>query len=192
MIIPAGAAQVNLKFTGSATPNGAQMTFGVAATEISNVNTIAVKIHEALDESSFMGNVSSTTAITSILVKMGPNETGPMYELGVSVPGEVGSTAVPPNVSVLIRKTTNQGGRKGQGRFFLPALPENSVNEAGIITPAFVSDINTCMAAFLANLVGESMPMVLLHSTDGPNTLPLAVQSLVCQSKVATQRRRLR
>jgi hypothetical protein len=48
------------------------------------------------------------------------------------------------------------------------------------------------MNALLGHLRDSNIPMVLLHSKVGIIELPLVVTSLTVQSRMATQRRRLR
>jgi len=55
-----------------------------------------------------------------------------------------------------------------------------------------VSDIQVTQDAFKQELADSLMPMLLLHSVEGSSDLPLAITKLTVQSKVATQRRRLR
>lgn len=168
------------------------MTFGVVGTQVEDPVEIAENVKTAVETSNFLANSTSEVRITSILVKHGPNDTGPAAELGVQIFGETSGNAVPPQVAVLIRKNTVQGGRKGQGRFFLPGIPEAGVSSAGVLDQAYVNDIQAAMDAFHESLADQLMPMLLLHSVEGSSDLPLAVTRLVVQSKVATQRRRLR
>jgi hypothetical protein len=192
MFIPASCAQVNLIFGGNGAPKGAQMTFGVGATEVDDPVEIAEHVRDALEASNFLANSTSELYIQTILVKRGPNETGPSAELGVQIFGETSGNAVPPQVSVLVRKSTVQGGRKGQGRYFMPGIPESAVSAAGILSQQYVSDIQVTQDAFKQELADSLMPMLLLHSVEGSSDLPLAITKLTVQSKVATQRRRLR
>jgi len=104
--------------------------------------------------------------------------------------GGAGIDTVPMNCALLVRKTSSQPGRGGRGRYFIPfALEETDVSETGQIDGTTVSDWQTIQTAFLAALVAEDVPMVILHSGAG---VPAAVTTLNVQSKIATQRRRLR
>lgn len=192
MIIPNGAAQVNLKFTGAAVPRGAQCTFGVVGTEVDDPEEIATLVSAAVGTSALIGNCTPQLTMSSILVKMGPNETGPMAEIATNAIGGAAGEAVPPNTAVLFRKQTVQGGRRGSGRLFLPAIPEAAVSAGGMITQQYTQDLGTAAQKLLDELADHMIPMLLLHSTEGIGSLPLAVTKLSVQSKVATQRRRLR
>jgi len=82
---------------------------------------------------------------------------------------------------------------------FLPwAMDEGSVDEAGIITPAAVTPIQTAMNLFRTNLSSGGNPMVLLHEPSAPGTAhpstpgaPNVVTSMIVDPLISTQRRRL-
>lgn len=98
---------------------------------------------------------------------------------------------VPQNTAYLLRKRTALGGRRNRGRMFVPGVPEAAVSNAGELTAPTVSDINDVNDVFLASLATFLTPMVILHRND-PFLPPTEVTALICQSTVATQRRRLR
>lgn len=109
-----------------------------------------------------------------------------------TAPGGRGQASVTPAISLLVQKRTARGGRRGRGRSYIPwALPENQVDEVGLISPGERDGWAATASGWLAELEGNDVPMALLHSvglTDpgGPN----AVTSLVVSPVVATQRRR--
>lgn len=193
MIIPDGYAQVNLKFGGAAAPTGAEMTFGVdvtgftgdpldAATAVANAWNVEDMPEQQVDGIELQG----------VLVKFGPNATGPSAELGVSIPGTVSQDGSPPMVSALISKTTAFGGRAGRGRMFMPGVPEQSVNEAGALGDTYVGNLQGAATAFAANMVLADLPPVLLHAEGSPISTPTPVTNFVVQTQSATQRRRNR
>lgn len=192
MYIPIGYAQVNLKWTGVAVPEGAQTTFAVACPSGSTPQDVFQVVDQALEDAQLTASLSTEVGITSILVKLGPNSVGPSGEFGTAQFGAVGSATVPPQVALLARKFTAFGGKSGSGRWFLPGLVENSVSGAGIISQTFMGDYFTQHLEFLTHLSTSEFPMYLLHGGEGGLLGPLEVTSLVPQSKVATQRRRLR
>lgn len=104
--------------------------------------------------------------------------------------GALSATTAPQNTAMLIRKISATGGRRGRGRMYVPGIDEAFVSNAGVITAGQVTAINTHAATFLTNLVAANNPMVILH--DVPEVTPSPVTGLLCQSLVATQRRRLR
>ncbi len=79
----------------------------------------------------------------------------------------------PSAMSLIVRKVTNDLGRQGRGRMFLPGvLAEGDVDEAGQVETASLSTYQDALADFIAFLVDPSpsppLPAVLLHS-DGPD-----------------------
>jgi len=195
MEIPEGFAQVNLFFSGFNVPTGAQVTFGVRLDDpvLSTPSSVAGKVSNALTTANLKAAMSNQVGINKILVKFGPNATGPSAEMGQVYIGTVAGEPVPPNTSVLVRKSTAAGGRAGSGRFFWPGIPEANVNGDGALTTAAASAWQTGMTAFLTDLNARDVPMVLLHAdSSGPIDEPLEVVALSVAPKVATQRRRLR
>jgi hypothetical protein len=192
MIIPVDYSQANLKWVGGGVPLGAQTTFGLANDGDFPPADIAQKVLNAWDDCGVMDNISVQLSIASCLVKNGPNEIGPAAEVAATIPGTSGSEPLPPNVSVLVAKNTAMGGRMGKGRLFLPGLPEGSTPGGGVVAATPLAEVQGKMNALLTNLRDANIPMVLLHSKVGVIELPLEVTSLTVQSRMATQRRRLR
>lgn len=110
----------------------------------------------------------------------------------VDVAGTATTTALPPNCTALFTKVTALGGRRNRGRFFLPIYTpgELSVDAAGVINPATVSAVNTLYNNFRIGLEAANYALVLYHQTAPFTPTPVTVWSM--QSRIATQRRRLR
>lgn len=108
------------------------------------------------------------------------------------VTGTATTDALPPNCTALFTKTTASGGRRNRGRFFLPIYTpgEASVDAAGVIEPTLVTTLNTLYASFKTGLFAAGFTAMLFHQT-APFT-PTPVTQWSCQSRIATQRRRLR
>ncbi len=102
---------------------------------------------------------------------------------------------LPQNVAMLVKKTTNQGGRRGRGRMFFPhLLAESTVDETGNIGQSTVTAYQDLLNTVRTQLAAIGGGPVLLHATSltsvaGP---PTPVNAFVLSSVVATQRRRLR
>lgn len=189
MIIPDGYAQVNLQYTGVNVPTGAEVTFGVEADGLANATAIGNGVADAVVASTLMANFVNDVVISTIHVKVGPNETGPFADVAVNIPGTTTSPPLPANVSLLVKKSTPLGGRKGAGRMFFPGVPEAAVDDAGNVDGAYLSAVQTDLNALLTQLEAELCPMYLLH---GDATTPSQVLALTVLSPAATQRRRLR
>jgi len=188
MIIPVGYGQVNFLFGGVGLPTGAQCTLGFD-------NDASMTAAEAADEfgSAFVdhivGNLSSSTQFNGTLVKLGPNETGPSAIFNTAASGTDGANQGPPMSCALISKITALGGRKGRGRMFLPGIEDSDIDTGGDIGAGKQSSLNTNFANFLADLTTLQLFPVLLHND---STVPTTITEFVCQTRMATQRRRQR
>jgi len=109
----------------------------------------------------------------------------------------LGSTtaAVPNNVATILRKSTALGGRRNRGRMFVPCPLESETSAAGVYTGPGITAWNTAAALIMPGgsihtAFGFLGDAVVLHD-EGSQT-PAVVTNLTCQSRVGTQRRRLR
>jgi len=134
--------------------------------------------------------------LSSILVKLGPNDSGAFGEFPALESGVASGAAGYAGAATLIRKNTNLGGRRNTGRLFWPGLGENQILEGGAIDSAYKAAAQAACDQFLLNLTGaggpdtDPVPMVILHT--GSSAQPPEVLTLAVQSRAATQRRRQR
>lgn len=194
MQIPTGFAQVNFRFTGSNLPQGAEMTLGVDLDLLGGQTP--TDIGELVRDEWVAANIDScylnTMTMSSVLVKFGPNATGPSAVVSATAVGTATGESVPPNVAGLIRKNTGFGGRTGRGRMYLPGLPDNQVQEDGDLTPTWLTSLETVFGDFYVNLLAANCPPVLLHAPGSPVGAPMPLTGFTVDPKVATQRGRLR
>lgn len=191
MIIPVGFSQVNLRYTGLNLPTGGEVTFG-----IQNINNLAPAAVGNLVVTSYTtagmpALFSSDATLTSVLVKNGPNATGPFGSVSATVNGTDGADPNPPQVAMLVKKFTTQGGRTGIGRSYWPNVSANKILDSGALDAAYQATAQTACNAFITQLDANDIPMVLLHADSGSG-VPLNVIGYVVQSQGATQRRRNR
>jgi hypothetical protein len=188
MRIPEGYAHVQHFFQGAALPNGAAVTYGCVVGLDSSPNVMAEALHGAFG-TNLMPNLCNSVSLSTTRVKWGPNTTGPFDEYVGLVNGGVTGTAASPNVAFLIEKRTGLGGRMGQGRFYLPGVPESVIGIDGRLDTGVITAVNSDLNAFLSQLEAGTRNMVLLHNT---SLVPTPVVSLNIDPIGATQRRRLR
>ena len=192
LLIPAGFCQVNLFFTGASVPTGAQCTFALDAQAFAGDPTaIGNVVIDAYTAAGFTLNLANDVDLTKVLVKEGPNATGPSAEVATGL-DSAGGTAGTPNTAVLVSKNTALGGRQGRGRMFLPGVQEDQISAAGIIAPAVVAALQSDVETFFGDIAVSDLFAVLLHDEASPITTPTPVTSFTVQSTAATQRRRMR
>lgn len=185
MRIPLGYAHVVYKFITSGVGRKAAITHGVQLTGTDFGEARAADLYD-LFVLEVMPSLTSNVSLQSVLVKYGPSSSGPAFEHGGSAVGGFASAGMAPNSAYLVRKRTALGGRANRGRLYLPGVAEAAVDESGNIDP---SGLQTNINDWFAGLSALGMPMYLLHTGSSD---PTDVSNLVVDSKIATQRRRLR
>lgn len=191
-VIPVGhgEAVVTLTIPGDAGP--ALNIFGFAYDVATPAATVASDIAGVLSSTSgYRGLLPSVVTLSSVLVRCRADAGDPLVaEETISLAGSLAGNTPPPQTALLIQKITGRAGRKNRGRMYIPANDESILNDAGVYGSTETAGFQTKADSFLAALDTAGYPMVLLHTSVAD--APTDVVSLVVQSKVATQRRRLR
>lgn len=189
-IIPEGFAQVNYVFTGTGLPLGAQTTLGLRLDDPGDSPAVVADHARDAWVARILTYQSLNTFLQSVRVKFGPNDTGGFGEVADGNNGDAVGESWAPQISLLIEKVTNAGGRRGRGRMYVPGFVEATVDEGGVIDPANVIAINGALVEFIADLQLDGLQPVLLHSS-APSA-PTVISSLLVDPRTATQRRRNR
>lgn len=193
MRIPASYAQINFMFSGLALPTGAQCTLGIDVSEFGGTPADAgAIIATEWGDANFDNLQIVTVALASVLVKFGPNNVGPAAETAVNDSGAESAQGLPPMVAALVQKNTESGGRQGRGRLYFPGIPENQVDEAGVLSSTWVTDLGAAWNAFGTAMSSADMPPVLLHAGPLSEPEPFPITSFAVSTQIATQRRRNR
>lgn len=116
-----------------------------------------------------------------------------------TVTGVVTQASPSAQVAALVRKNTARGGRRGKGRMYIPwMISETNVDEMGTIASGSMSTYQAALTGLITQLDTGNVPMVVLHRPSKPGIThpttpgaPNLVTSLILQSLIATQRRRL-
>ena len=191
MTLPDGDwCRITLGFSGPAVPNGAACVLACQDLTHGPLSDIAGTV--IANFAAVVGNLTTSVSWDSVLIKRGPDESGPSAEYSVAVTGGSGGNAVPPNTSVLFFKNTAYGGRKYKGRMYLPGFREDGVDSAGVIDGGYVTNFQTDIDAFVDNMLISDFPLVLEHGPDSGIANPTPILNMSVSSTVATQRRRLR
>lgn len=194
LLIPPGFAQLVLRWQLAGDPEPMVSTLGYDVSGLGGAyDAFLTSINNQYPISFGAGaRLSVYTFIGSILYVGQDGSPPAVYERPAAEAGSSGSQAPPSNCATLVRKNTALGGRRGRGRMFLPPfnLAETSVDANGNLDGAYVSGTNSNLASWL--VTGRSP--VLLHNSEGvsPPPAPTPITTLVVQTKIATQRTRMR
>jgi hypothetical protein len=210
LLIPPGFAQVtfNHQYVEGAEP--AICTMGM------DLNSYAGTLTAAADEiatawsSIVRFEMSNAVIFLGAVLRVGVAGGEPAtYEAPRNVNGQDVRAQLTRNTSLLVKKVTARGGRRGRGRMFVPGLlPEFEVDQAGNLTAALIGGLQTVFNNLDTALTGIGGGMQLLHddqvvtsynpvtgkpvtSTINPGP-PDPVFQLVVDPRAATQRKRMR
>lgn len=208
-VIPEGWAQCAVRFTGVGVPRGAAIVTGVENAGEYTALQVGSYIAQQFGEAHVIIGTDDVS-MTSVDVKLGPNDTGPIatYIPGAYTGGVVAASASP-NVAYLVEKGTLFGGRRARGRMFWPGVAESRVEDTGAVTGAAIATINAALDDIVTGLLAVELYLAILHTPAytwalvggqprrvyaDPGTVPVPyrVDSLTLDPTVATQRRRLR
>lgn len=192
VLIPDGFGQINWIFGGDAAPTGAQVTLAYEVPSGGGGPDDEAEFFFALWRDEVLPAQSSAITLEGVLVKHGPNATGPSGTFTGTEDGGASELAAPPNVALLVQKRTGFGGRTGRGRMFIPGIPEGQIDSSGNISEGVRADFETRLGELHAGMVVASAPPVLLHGSSGPLSLPFPITQLTVAGRTATQRQRLR
>lgn len=107
------------------------------------------------------------------------------------VGGAGADVSLPNNCAFLVKKRTALAGPKNRGRFYLPPyhLSEGEVTRNGTLSSTLYADVQGRLNGWYANITANQCTPVVQHS-DGSGSIPIT--SFVLQTRIATQRRRMR
>lgn len=206
LVIPPGFAQVALRFELTGDTDPIYITHGVDISDVADIPAISQRIYKAMvGTGGPIENMSNKYRLTRIHMSVGQDGGPPtIYEQTVAFDGAATSDPLPQNCAVLVRKRTGLGGREGRGRMYVPGLPEAQCNEAGVIGSGYLSTLAGEWIGYLAYLstaasgsgatAEKPCHMYILHTAPqiGGAPAPTLVTSLAVDSRIATQRGRLR
>ena len=186
----ANEAQLTFVFSGPGIPEGGVSTLGITSADraidgdlLNDLVPIIGLLHDSIS--------TTTIVMDHIEMKRGPNETGPTYEAAVANTGGQAGAACPPNVCILVRKQLPNLSAKFSGRLFWPGVSENQVDDAGTISTAALNQYNAAFDTFHGELISAGVDPAVFSNSDLVSPVTI-VSDFIVQSRVATQRRRMR
>lgn len=147
-------------------------------------------------EDNLAGLFSVDSALDHVEVAAGPSS-APIRADSTNGPvaGTASSGIVLPNTSVLVRKQTGLGGRKGRGRMYWPCFGQvQNMTGNGLLVGGFMGTIQGAFDDWAAQIVDSTGPgavgeLYLFHAEE---EAPTQIEAMIVQQRLATQRRRLR
>lgn len=201
LIIPPGFLQAvyEMQLTGDSEPMVITMGHEIDSASGANGEDAADDLFGSFNFEVFYDFMASVYTLTGVTVYVG-NDGPPSVFTSTVAPSTAvgGGTCVPPNTAYLIRKRTDLAGKRGRGRFYLPGVREDQVDNVGNVLPATQTVLNTALESWHDYLTGGTgarlYPPVVLHRSEGIGVEPppTPITTFVTDGKVATQRRRLR
>jgi hypothetical protein len=163
-------------------------SFGVG---VPNVVDGANAIHDSWQAMDIMAILNSGWRLEEVVLTI-MTGTGPVSGTDTRSPltGANSGGGAAPNLAYLVRKTTDQGGRAGRGRMYIPGLEETDVDAGGNLVGGIIATGNTVIGDMINDFSTNDVPLRLLHNN--PALTPGVITGLSLQLKCATQRRRLR
>lgn len=194
MPTPAGFADCSYEFRQTGLTRPAYVTFGCDPVD-TDPALIAGNLQAAFAAAgSWKTILDSSVTMTAIRVSLGTDGSADLVTvLNTSQVGAQVAFTTPPNVAILIHKSTSRGGRRGRGRMYVPwCVQGTNIDEAGQIAAGVITSTNAAFLAWRLALIANNCPLVLLH---GPGKTPVVapdpVSTLLVDRLIATQRRRL-
>jgi hypothetical protein len=196
--IPEGYAQIAIEHRGDGDPDPWYVTFGMDLNGSTATPLEAVQAIIDVYGSTIRPELWSGLQVSGAQCALGTSDPEPLRffanNLGTQA-GGLSGTFLPQNCALLVRKNTGVGGRRNQGRFFIPGMvSEGACNNVGQIEAGSLVAYQTAINSFLTTLNDESegREMVILHNDPPTGLGPTAVTSLTVSNTISTQRRRLR
>lgn len=193
MVLPnSDFGSLTMRFTGDEQPNGAECKFAFFDQASAGFANWVVDIPAILSVVPFDTIITNDSELSTILLKQGPDDLGPSAEIPIHTGGTAGADGVVPSVACLVTKNTAFGGRPGRGRTYWPFCLATWPDDGGVLGPGVVTTITNVFETFRTQMDTGGYPLAVEHSAGSPLSLPSDILSFACQSRVATQRRRLR
>lgn len=193
MVIPEGFGQVNIRFTGNAQPNGAEVVFGFEnQASATNPDDVGSSFKSAALTADLASIIENDSECTEVLVKFGPTSTGVSGVYPIGIAGDAGSDGTIPSAAVLLKKQTDHGGRTGRGRIYHPFVMAAWTDDGGNIGTPVRDTVSNVYNEINVNMTIDGFPWVLLHGPEHGTLPPYPITTMLAQTPAATQRRRLR
>jgi len=186
IFIPEGNAQATMVFSGPTDTGNAITTFGFSLGEEGTLTGLCNAIG-----ASFIAELLPSLSNRYTLTKVEAISATESAEVVFNAEGDQAGMPPAPNTCLLGRKGTSLRGRKHRGRNYWPGMiTESMVDESGFISAGPLEGLQGAFDLWGASIDGLGYFGCILHNDE--ETEPTGITSYILDSKVATQRRRMR
>lgn len=202
--ISAGLALVTQPITHSAVGHTALVTYAVDNDGGLTVQQVADAVQTEYHDA-WVGLHDNNCTLLKPTVLLGDGTNVPAFAIGsgATTTGTNVFVGCPPNIAILMKKTTAKAGKANRGRIYMPFMaPAADVSESGAIDPTWLAALQTAADDWIADLATANLEMCIANKTlvldpaTGKKYVTHigegeVVTSLTCEKTAATQRRRM-
>jgi hypothetical protein len=172
-------------------PNTAEITLRGEVETQTFINTFYAKFPAAYDEGDIAGLAAAVNAwaLTDWITCVGPQYTflethvrgltaGIDFEAAadnIGIVGTAGSTPLPNNVALSVKRQSAFTGRGARGRIYIGALTEEVLDSVNTVNPTYAGVVIDALYAMNAAIVAEGWLPVIVHRRSGGVLLGPAV-----------------
>ena len=196
LVIPPGYGNAAFIFTGSVGTQPYITTLGVDISDYGGDHVAAANTLKLSFATAFATEMSSALTLDRVTLSVGQDGPGGSVDSDTAPDTFSRSGSFPPTaMSCIVRKVTNELGRRGRGRMFIPGIvSENEVDEDGSIVPARAFAIDTVLQGWYNELTtplgGIVLQPVLFHAS--APTIPTPITAFGVSPLVGWVRGRIR
>ena len=200
--IPPGFGSAALVFSGAVGTAPYITTIGVDLSAAGGDFVAAANSVKSAFSQAFLPHLSNALSLDKCVLAVGQDGPGGSIDSDTSpYVGERNAAFPPTAMSTIGRKITNEIGRSGRGRMFIPGITaEVDVGQDGAISSEAREFVSSLMADFIDNLenpvagsIGQvSVPPVLLHAKKLNALPPTPIVGMTCAPLVGWVRGRIR
>lgn len=201
-VVPEGYGQVihSMLVTGDVEPMA--VTIGMALNGVGSLPEITEQLHDAFGDFLVPQLPADMSLVQTEIHFNGAGGTGlEIFTHTLTRTGARPGGSLPNNCAFLVHKRTALAGRRGRGRFYIPGPEDGNVAGNGILSTALFDQVQAALNTWFARWGAPSTPLadvrpVVLHShkklEPPPTQPPTIITAFQLDTKIATQRRRLR
>jgi hypothetical protein len=180
LIIPPGFANAAFTFTSDTGTQPFVTTLGVDVSAFGGDFVEAANVAMTYYGQNMAANTDSALTLDRVTLSVGSDGPGGSVDSDLPpIPMTRSASGAPMAMAAIARKVTNELGRRGRGRMFLPGTVSNSdADESGQLSPTRITSLNTALDNLWDDFANGSSPLlalppVLLHSTTPVDPTPI-------------------